>query len=88
MLLVHFLIHWRFLVSSFSLLLPHGPLNSKYIYIYILNFYCLFIIERQSVSKGGAERRGDTESEPGCRLQAVSTEPDTGLELTDREIVT
>ena len=37
---------------------------------------------------GGAEREGDTESEAGSRLRAVSAEPDTGLELTDREIVT
>ena len=37
---------------------------------------------------GGAEREGDTESEAGPRLQAVGTEPDAGLELTDREIVT
>ena len=25
---------------------------------------------------------------PGSRLQAISTEPDTGLELTDHEIMT
>ena len=37
---------------------------------------------------GGAEREGDTESETGSRLQAISPEPDAGLELTDREIVT
>ena len=37
---------------------------------------------------GGAEREGDTESETGSRLGAVSPEPDAGLELTDREIVT
>ena len=37
---------------------------------------------------GGAEREGDTESEAGSRLWAVSTEPDAGLELTDHEIVT
>ena len=37
---------------------------------------------------GGAEREGDTESEAGSRLWAVSTEPDAGLELTDREIMT
>ena len=30
---------------------------------------------------GGAEREGDTESEAGSRLRAVSTEPDAGLEL-------
>ena len=37
---------------------------------------------------GGAEREGDTTSETGSRLRAVSPEPDAGLELTDREIVT
>ena len=37
---------------------------------------------------GGAEREGDTESETGSRLGAISPEPDVGLELTDREIVT
>ena len=40
------------------------------------------------MSRGGAEREGDTESEAGSRLQAVSTEPDAGLELTDLEMVT
>ena len=40
------------------------------------------------MSRGGAEREGDAESEAGSRLRAVSTEPDVGLELTDREIVT
>ena len=48
----------------------------------------MFIFERQSVGRGGAERDGDTESEAGSRLRAVSTEPDAGLELTDREILT
>ena len=37
---------------------------------------------------GGAEREGDTELEAGSRLWAISPEPDAGLELTDREIVT
>ena len=37
--------------------------------------------ERQSANGGGAEREGDTESEAGSRLQAVSTEPDAGLEF-------
>ena len=44
--------------------------------------------ERQSMNGGGSEREGDTESETGSTLWAVSTEPDAGLELTDREIVT
>ena len=46
---------------------------------------------RQSVSRGGAEKereRGDTEPEAGPRLQAVSTEPDSGLKLTSRETMT
>ena len=34
---------------------------------------------------GGAVREGDTESETGSRLRAISPEPDAGLELTDRE---
>ena len=36
----------------------------------------------------GAEREGDTESEAGSRLWAISPEPDAGLKLMDREIVT
>ena len=43
---------------------------------------------REKTSRGGAEREQDTESETGSRLRAVSTEPDAGLELTDREIMT
>ena len=39
------------------------------------------------MSGGGAEREGDTEPETGSRLPAVSTEPNAGLELTDREIM-
>ena len=37
--------------------------------------------------QGGAEGEGDTQSEAGSRLGAVSTEPDEGLELTDCEIM-
>ena len=44
--------------------------------------------ERQSVSGEGAEREGDTESEAGSKLWAVSTEPDVGLEPTNCEIMT
>ena len=44
--------------------------------------------ERQSMNEGGSEREGDTESEAGSSLWAVSTEPDTGLELTNCEIMT
>ena len=50
----------------------------------------MFILEteRQSVSGGGAEREGDTESEAGARLQAINTEPNVGLKLTNHEIMT
>ena len=60
----------------------------------LLNFFfsTFFIYfwdrERQSMIGGGTEREGDTESETGSRLRAISPEPDAGLELTDREIVT
>ena len=35
----------------------------------------------------GSEREGDAEFKAGPRLGAVSTEPDAGLELVDREIM-
>ena len=44
--------------------------------------------ERQGMSRKGAEREGDTESKAGSRLRAGSTEPDVGLEPTNREIMT
>ena len=40
------------------------------------------------MSRERAERGGDTESEAGSRLRAVSTEPNAGLELTNYEIMT
>ena len=50
----------------------------------------MFIFERETESEQGRgrEREGDTESEIGSRLQAVSREPDTGLELVNGEIMT
>ena len=45
-------------------------------------------IERQSMGRGGAEREGDTESEAGSRLQAVSAEPELGLEPMNHKIMT
>ena len=41
-----------------------------------------------SMNGGGTEREGDTESESGSRLQAVSIEPDARLELMNCEIIT
>ena len=57
-------------------------------FFFFLTFIYFWDRERQSMNGGGAEREGDTESEAGSRLRAVSTEPDAGLELTDREIMT
>ena len=51
-------------------------------------FLFIFEQERQRVSRGGAERKGDTESEAGFRLRAISTEPDLGLKLMNAEIMT
>ena len=48
----------------------------------------IFETERQSMNEGRSEREGDTDSEAGSRLRAVSTEPDRRLELTDHEIMT
>ena len=73
---------------------PHKLLPSLLLLgFFFINFFeCLFLRERERerarMSGGGAEREGDTESEAGSRLRAVSTEPDTGLELTSREIMT
>ena len=39
------------------------------------------------MSRGGAEREGDTEFKAGSRLLAVSTQPNVGLELTSGEIM-
>ena len=60
-----------------------------FVFSKIVNVYSLL----RDMSGGGAEREGDTESEAGSRLRAVSTEPDAGLELTrdharSREIMT
>ena len=44
--------------------------------------------DRQTELEWGRSREGDTESKAGSRLQAVSTEPDMGLEVMNHEIVT
>ena len=44
--------------------------------------------ERQSMSRVGTEREGDTESEAGFSLWAVGPEPDAGLEFMSSEIMT
>ena len=55
-------------------------------------FFLMFLYfqerERLSASGGGAERQGDTESEAGSRIRAVSTDPDMDLRPTNHEIMT
>ena len=50
--------------------------------------FIYFKREKEDRSRGGAEREGDTESKPGSRLSAVSTELDLGLEFTNHEVMT
>ena len=60
-------------------------------FCFLMFVYFLRERQRQSANwgRGGrAEREGDTESEASSGLQAVSPEPDAGLELTNREIMT
>ena len=40
------------------------------------------------MNRGGSETEGDTESEAGSRLRAVSTETDAGLKPINHKIVT
>ena len=40
------------------------------------------------MSGGGAEAEGDTDTEAGSRLRAISTELSVGLELVNSEIMT
>ena len=54
---------------------------------FFFNVY-LFLKERDRARAGEGQRKGDTESKAGSRFWAVSTEPDTGLELTNCEIMT
>ena len=54
----------------------------------LLLMFILFLREREREQAGEGQREGDTGSKAGSRLRAVSTEPDTGLELTNQEIVT
>ena len=54
------------------------------------NFFNVYLSlrKRDTEQEWGRDREGDTESEAGSRLQAVSTEPDEGLKLKNREIMT
>ena len=70
-----------------------------FFFLFFKDFFNVFVLflrererdrqtERQNTSGRRAEREGDTESKARSRLQAISTEPDVGLEPTDHDIVT
>ena len=61
-----------------------------YSFFKLKNFFdvSLFLRERENISRGGAERERETESEAGSRLRAINTEPDAGLELMNHETMT
>ena len=50
--------------------------------------FLLIFEKRETEQEWGKGREGDTESEAGSRLRALSPEPDEGLEPTNREITT
>ena len=63
-------------------------IGTKPSFFFFLMFIYFWDRERQSMNEGGSEREGDTESEAGSRLWAISPEPNAGLELMDCEIMT
>ena len=85
---------FHFCITQF-LYLANKFFDSGLYFIYFIFFKCVFNFEReresrerQRVSRGGAKREGDTESEAGSKLWAVSTELDVGLELMSCKIMT
>ena len=60
------------------------------LHLFSLIFLNVYLVLRDRVCEQGRgrERGGDTESEAGSRLRTVTTEPDVGLELTNRETMT
>ena len=73
--------------SAFALKHIHQRHHTGFSLLFLKHLF-IFERERESMSGGGAQREGDTESEAVSRLRAVSTEPHVGLDLTDREIMT
>ena len=66
-----------------------SQMNSFFFFIFLMFVY-FWETEREwgRAESREREREGHTDFEAGSRLSAVSTEPDTGLELTNREIMT
>ena len=66
-----------------------NPLGQKFIQLTCILLFvcCLVIFEREGDRARVGEGQREREGIPG-RLHTVSTEPNTGLELTNREIMT
>ena len=63
--------------------------GSSLFFFSLLMFYLFLRMRETEHERGrGREIERDTESETGSRLQAVSTEPNTGLEPTNCEVMT
>ena len=66
--------------------------NTFFLFLFFLDFLnvYLFLSERDRVRMGEGQRERETQNpkQASSRLQAVSTEPDMGPELTNREIMT
>ena len=71
-----------------TVVLENSCVAYSFFFYFFLNVYLLLRQREIEHERGGSEREGDTESETGSRLRAVSTEPDARLELMDHEIMT
>ena len=69
--------YWTILLSP---CLRVGKCLQRYSFYYYFFKFILFLRE--------TDRQTDPESKAGSRVRAVSAEPDVGLELTNREIMT
>ena len=83
---------WEIFDYCFNFFAGYGSVQIFYFFLFQFFFFYVYLFlrdrEGQSTSGGGAEKEWDTESEAGSRLWAISTEPDTGLKLTNCEIMT
>ena len=55
---------------------------------YLINFFNVYLFLKETECEHGRGREGDTESESGSRLRAVSTESNAGLKPMNCEIMT
>ena len=73
-----------FLRVSESILKGFAIWKTKSYKSFLVGLFCfIFHFERDSESRGGAERGGERERIPS-RLHTVSEEPNAGLELTNK----